>query len=150
MSGMRRVGWFFVVLFSAPSWALNIVITGGTETAQPIAVVPFAQSGTSQGVLNPAAVIANDLRLSGRFAPVDAKDLPMRPSALADVKPAEWRVLDIPIVVVGRMQPAAAGRIKVEYELIDAWQGREHRSASSLSLAGELVEAAATIKPPSV
>jgi TolB protein len=120
---MRWLSWIFVV-FSAPSWALNIVITGGTEAAQPIAVVPFLQSGAAQGRLNPAAVIANDLRLSGRFAPVNANDLPMRPSQLNEVKPAEWRVLDIPIVVIGRMQPASAGRIQVEYELVDAWQGR--------------------------
>lgn len=120
---MRWLSWVFV-LFAAPTWALNIVITGGTETAQPIAVVPFMQSGTAQGRLNPAAVIANDLRLSGRFAPVNANDLPMRPNQLSEVKPAEWRVLDIPIVVIGRMQPASAGRIQVEYELVDAWQGR--------------------------
>ena len=127
VKAMRWFGWLFAMLLAPPSWALNIVITGGTETAQPIAVVPFVQNGVTQGKLNPAAVIANDLRLSGRFAPVDTNDLLMRPTQLSEVKPAEWRVLDLPIVVLGRMLPGAAGRIKVEYELVDAWQGRRLR-----------------------
>ncbi len=121
---MRKFLLLMGVLLSAPAGALNIVITGGTEMAQPIAVVPFAQTGSAQGLLNPAAVIANDLRLSGRFAPVNTRDLTMRPSQLADIRPQDWRVLDIPVVLIGRMQPAGAGRIRVEYELADAWQGR--------------------------
>ncbi|HEC73810.1 MAG TPA: Tol-Pal system protein TolB, partial [Methylophaga aminisulfidivorans] len=57
---------------------LTIEITGGSESALPIAIVPFGAEGFSAPE-DISKIISNDLTSSGRFAPLPGKDLISQP-----------------------------------------------------------------------
>lgn len=52
------------------SAALRINISQGVTAAIPIAVVPFQYQGSGSAPLDVAKVIAQDLKISGSFAPL--------------------------------------------------------------------------------
>ena len=97
------------LLVAAPGHAqLRLDITQGVRDAVPIAVVPFG--GQAEGGANDiAAVVANDLRMSGRFAPLERRDMVSRPTSGAEIRFEDWRLLKSDFVVVGRVEPEAAG-----------------------------------------
>ena len=81
---------------------LRLDITEGVRDAVPIAVVPFG--GQAEGGPNDmAAVISGDLRLSGRFAPLDRQDMVARPTSGPEVRFQDWRLLKSDYLVVGRL-----------------------------------------------
>jgi len=105
-----------LLLAAMPGHAqLRLDITQGVRDAVPIAVVPFggqAEGGDS----DLAAVIANDLRMSGRFAPLDRRDMVTRPTSGADIRFEDWQLLKSDFIVVGRVVPEASG-LAVYFEL---------------------------------
>ncbi|MCM2312579.1 MAG: Tol-Pal system protein TolB, partial [Steroidobacteraceae bacterium] len=107
-----------VALFVAanPSHAqLRLDITQGVRDAVPIAVVPFGgqpEGGTS----DIAAVVSNDLRMSGRFAPLERRDMVTRPTSGGEIRFDDWRLLKSDFIVVGRVEPDGAG-LAVSFEL---------------------------------
>ena len=104
------------LLFAAPVNAqLRLDITQGVRDAVPIAVVPFG--GQAEGGANDvAAVVANDLRMSGRFEPLERRDMVTRPTSGAEIRYEDWRLLRSDFIVVGRVEPDAAG-LAVYFEL---------------------------------
>ena len=105
--------------------ALTIQITGGTEGAQPIAVVPFGWAGSGKLPTNVGKVIANDLRRSGRFAPLADKDLVGHPHTGDEVNFQSWRVLRVDNLVVGKVQATGPNSYTVQFQLFDVFQGRQ-------------------------
>lgn len=94
---------------------LRLDITQGVRDAVPIAVVPFG--GQAEGGENDiAAVVANDLRMSGRFAPLERRDMVTRPTSGGEVRFEDWRLLKSDFIVVGRVEPDGAG-LAVNFEL---------------------------------
>jgi len=94
---------------------LRLDITQGVRDAVPIAVVPFG--GQAEGGENDiAAVVANDLRMSGRFAPLERRDMVTRPTSGGEVRFEDWRLLKSDFIVVGRIEPDGAG-LAVNFEL---------------------------------
>ena len=56
---------------------IDIVITEGMNFARPVAVVPFQWQGSgAQPPHDVAAIIAADLRRSGRFNPIAYNEMP--------------------------------------------------------------------------
>ncbi len=96
-----------LLLVAAPGHAqLRLDITQGVRDAVPIAVVPFG--GQAEGAATDvAAVIANDLRMSGRFAPLERRDMVARPTTGAEIRYEDWRLLKSDFIVVGRVEPDA-------------------------------------------
>jgi TolB protein len=94
-----------LLLPAAPSHAqLRLDITQGVRDAVPIAVVPFG--GQPEGAdADIAAVVANDLRMSGRFAPLERRDMVSRPTSGAEIRFEDWRLLKSDFIVVGRVEP---------------------------------------------
>jgi TolB protein len=130
-SGTARGPWtaarFAVVALAlltaaAPAGAqLRLDITEGVRDAVPIAVVPFG--GQSEGATTDiAAVVAGDLRLSGRFAPLDRRDIVARPTAGAEIQFQDWRLLKSDYIVVGRLDP---GGTAVAFELFNVQTGEQ-------------------------
>ena len=102
--------------FASPGHAqLRLDITQGVRDAVPIAVVPFG--GQAQGGdQDVAAVVANDLRMSGRFAPLERRDMVTRPTRGEELRYEDWRLLKSDFVVIGRVEPEGAG-LAVNFEL---------------------------------
>jgi TolB protein len=106
----RAAAWLAaaaMLLVAAPGQAqLRLDITQGVRDAVPIAVVPFG--GQAEGAATDvAAVIANDLRMSGRFAPLERRDLVARPTSGAEIRFEDWRLLRADFIVVGRVEADA-------------------------------------------
>lgn len=114
------------VLFPWESKAdLEIVITEGTNSARPIAIVPFAWTGAGEAPYNFTEVVSSDLIRSGRFKPVPTDQLPGRPANDADIRDySEWARLGVEAVLVGKVSQFAAGRYEVSYQLIDPLRGQ--------------------------
>jgi TolB protein len=103
---------------------LRIEITRGVSEAVPIAVVPFAFEAEGRPAVDVAAVIDGNLAFSGRFAPMDRRDMVARPSRPEDVRPEDWRLLKTDVVVIGRIKPAAPGRYEIEFHVFDVFRGQ--------------------------
>ena len=93
-----------------------ISVDEGVSMAQPIAVVPFAGGSGSADV---AQIVADDLRNSGKFTPIERSKLLAQPSSAAEVVSQQWTDIGVDMVVVGQVSPAGGG-YNVAYQLVDA------------------------------
>jgi len=126
MSLARAFAWLFVLAGSLATSAhaqLRLDITEGVRDAVPIAVVPFGGQAEG-GPHDVAAVIASDLQLSGRFKPLERRDLVARPTRGAQVRFEDWRLLKSDFLVIGRVEPDANG-LGVEFELFNVQTGQQ-------------------------
>lgn len=124
--------------------ALTIEITGGTEGAQPIAIVPFAWDKSGDGTsalgvlpMDVGEIVAADLHRSGAFAPLPKPDLISQPHEGAQINFADWRVLGVPNIVVGKIRPSGNGYM-VQFQLFDVFKGTQITGYSIASTAQEL------------
>lgn len=117
-----------VVFLLVAAWSgtahaqLRLDITEGVRDAVPVAIVPFGgQAEGSTGDV--AAVVANDLQLSGRFKPLERRDMVTRPTTGAAIRFEDWRLLRSDFIVVGRVEPDATG-LAVTFELFNVQTGQ--------------------------
>jgi TolB protein len=103
------------------SAALTIEITEGAEGALPIAVVPFGGNAPE----DVAAIVASDLKRTGRFKPLPAADMLARPHSKAEVDFRDWRALKQESLVVGQVSPAGSGGYQIQFELFDVFRGEQ-------------------------
>ena len=113
---------------------LTIEITQGSESAQPIAIIPFEWKGKGAPPVRLKNIIAADLQRSGQFSPLPNKDLISHPHNGADVNYQTWRALNVGYLVVGKIQTIADGGFKVEFQLLDVFKGRQLAGYSIHSL----------------
>ena len=114
-----------LMTFASVSAAFEIVIDKGIETALPIAIVPFSWSQASIPPFDVAGVISKNLRRSGRFAPMDIKDLPQRPNDFQEIAFKDWRLLGIENLVIGKLTLTNSGDYQIEFRLIDIYKGKQ-------------------------
>ena len=100
--------------------ALRITVPEGTESATPVAVVPFSFEGAG---LPPETdvgdVIRNDLARSGQFRTLGKSDIVEFPTRESEVRFPTWRMLKQNYLVVGRIADAGDGALRVEFELFN-------------------------------
>ncbi len=102
---------------------LDFIISGGIDSARPIAVLPFSWKGkASKANQDVAAVIASDLRRSGRFNPMARYALLQFVNTYEEVNVELWKEKGIEAVVVGQVEEVADGRLKVSYQLVDVFR----------------------------
>ncbi len=104
---------------------LEIRITQGTESALPIAIVPFDWQADVSPTIDVSSVVVADLRSSGRFAPMPVADLPSRPASFTDINFKDWRLLGMDNLVIGQIKQTAADRFAIEFRVIDAISGKQ-------------------------
>ena len=122
---MKRLFLVLVLLLAGSAQArLNIEITGGTEGALPIAIVPFGRAGAGAVPEDVAAIVSADLRRSGRFAPLADEQLVARPHEGQEVDFARWRGAGSDNLLVGKVQHTA-GRYVVQFQLFDVLRGEQ-------------------------
>lgn len=104
--------------------ALTIEITQGVQGALPIAIVPFGWTGPAPNAPEDvAAIIANDLRRSGRFNPFPEKDMLARPHDAGEVDFKDWRVLGQESLVIGQVRTTGPDSYEVQFQLFDVFKG---------------------------
>jgi TolB protein len=99
---------------------LRLDITEGVNDAVPVAIVPFGGQPEG-GATDVASVVAGDLRLSGRFAPLDRQDMVTRPTSGEQVRFEDWRLLKADYIVVGHLD---GGGTAVSFELFNVQTGQ--------------------------
>jgi TolB protein len=117
---------------------LRIEITQGVSEAVPIAVIPFGFAGDGGPPLDVAAVIDGDLASSGRFAPMDRRDMVSKPTRPEEVRLEDWRLLKTDIVVIGQLRPGGEGRYEVDFHVFDVFRGEPLMAFSLTAPAGNL------------
>jgi TolB protein len=118
------IGLLMLLAVPAAHAQLRIEITQGVSEAVPVAIVPFAFEGEGTPAVDVAAVIEGNLAFSGRFAPMDRRDMVSRPTRPEEVRLEDWRLLKTDVVVVGRIKPAAPGRYEIEFHVFDVFRGQ--------------------------
>ncbi len=103
---------------------LVIEITQGLNDAIPIAIVPFNAPGPLKPTVDIAEVVANDLSRSGRFAPLERRDMLEQPSSGDQIQFADWRLLKSNFIAVGKLVPDGVDRFQVQYELYNVLNGQ--------------------------
>jgi TolB protein len=103
---------------------LVIEITRGQEDAVPIAIVPFGWEAAGQAPFDIAQVVAADLQRSGRFAPLDRKDMIDRPSSGEQIRFQDWRYLKSDFIAVGKLTPDGGDRFVAQFELYNVLTGQ--------------------------
>jgi TolB protein len=103
---------------------LTVQITQGVEDPIPVAIVPFGWESQGAAPYDVAATVAADLERSGRFKALPRGTMIDLPQTAAQVDAADWRLLKVDYVVVGRLLPRSDGRIDVQYELVNVLTGQ--------------------------
>jgi TolB protein len=107
--------------------ALELDITQGMIQPLPIAVPDFASDGSVDPKVarEISEVVANDLRASGLFIPIDQAAFIER-----DISPdrvpnfQDWRVVNAQALAVGRIG-SADGKLRAEFRLWDVYSGQQ-------------------------
>lgn len=115
-----------VLLMAAPSayaqGTLEISISGGEESAQSIAVVPFRGiEGLSADV---AKIVENDLARTGLFKPLPRDAMLERPYDISQVNYSNWRSVNADTLIVGQMTQGPAGTVGARFFLLDTVRGQ--------------------------
>ena len=105
---------------------LRIEITRGVDRPIPMAIVPFGWEGTgSEAPFDLTGLISTDLRQSGRFDPLDDRDMVSRPTLPADVTFQDWQILDVDVLVIGRIEEMGPSQYGVIFQLFDVLRGEQ-------------------------
>ncbi|MBS1200401.1 MAG: Tol-Pal system beta propeller repeat protein TolB [Proteobacteria bacterium] len=110
--------------FTPASAQLTVQITRGVTDPIPVAIVPFEWSQAGAAPFDVAATVAADLERSGRFKALPRADLLEFPHAASEIDAANWRLLKVDYVVVGKLVPLPDGRFEVQYELVNVLTGQ--------------------------
>lgn len=128
---LKKVFTLFFVIFLAISTvqpvraSLTIDITLWLDNATPIALVPFQWRGVGKAPIRLTDVVSGDLRRSGKFAPMDEKDMVEQPYEASEVNYATWRNNKMKYLVVGKLQFTGRDSYQVQFQLLDVEQGTQ-------------------------
>lgn len=114
-------------LLVAPARAqLEITITSGVDQRFPIAVVPFGWSGPgSAAPFDLAAVIDQDLDRSGYFEILPRRNMVSQPTQPTELNLRDWQIVDVDVVLFGRVVQGGADSFTIEFHLHDVIRGGE-------------------------
>ncbi len=133
----KSVRIFYVMLFAVGMVGLNlswtgqaraslvIEITEGVHDATPIAIVPFKLTGEESIDTDIAQVVSADLARSAQFAPLERKNMLAMPFKPRQIKFKNWRMLDIPNLVIGEIESKGEGKYFVKFRLYDVYRQKQ-------------------------
>lgn len=117
---------------------LQIEITQGVDNPTPIAIAPFVWQEAGTAAEDVAKIIESDLARSGQFAPVSRRDMLSFPTRGSEIYFRDWRAIGSDYVVIGRLQLAAPGTVRVNYQLFDTSRQQEIAQGAVDGQTGEL------------
>jgi TolB protein len=109
--------------FNPAGAQLTVQILRGMAESVPIAIVPLAWDGAGPPPHDVAATVRADLERSGRFRPLPQAQIIEQPHAASEVDVADWRMLKVDYVLVGRLSAQPDGRFELRYELVSVANG---------------------------
>ena len=113
-----------VSLISSAIGQLRVEIRRGVERPVPMAIVPFSWEGL--GTVSPfdvSGLVAADLGQSGRFAPMDVRDMVSLPSLPEDVRFQDWQIVEVDYLVIGRVIENTFDAYTIVFQLYDVLRG---------------------------
>ena len=123
--------------FFSPHAELRIEITQGLDKAVKIAVVPFAWKGKRNSPAQLDQIIANDLRISGRFEPLKKENMLSFPENESEIFVRDWRMLGAEYLVFGYLEPNEV-EVKLHFDIFDVSKAAVVRSRTVNGLPKEL------------
>jgi len=109
--------------FNPAAAQLTVQILKGMAESVPIAIVPLAWDGAGPPPHDVAATVHADLERSGRFRPLPQAQIVEQPHAANEVDVADWRMLKVDYVLVGRLSVRPDGGFELRYELVSVANG---------------------------
>jgi len=110
----------FLVCVQSVYAELMIEITEGSDTALPIAIVPFANKGGFPIPYDVSRIVANDLQRSGDFDALPIGKMLSLPEKFDQVHFRDWRMLGQNYVLLGQLKYSEyTKKYVISYELID-------------------------------
>ncbi|MGH8131039.1 MAG: Tol-Pal system beta propeller repeat protein TolB, partial [Steroidobacteraceae bacterium] len=103
---------------------LTVQILRGMAESVPIAVVPLAWDAPGEMPWDVAKTVHSDLERSGRFRPLPRAQMVELPRTAGEVDAADWRMLKVDYVLVGRLSPLSDNRYEIRYELVSVANGQ--------------------------
>lgn len=120
--------WIYGIKSKAEAAPARIQITQGTIQADPIAVHEFIESDSQTSIIGTdiASVIANDLKNSGLFAPMDEAMFPQTIAALLKegISFEKWQQIRARFLVHGKII-RNSGDIRLEFRLYDIFEKKQ-------------------------
>lgn len=132
------IAWIVSGFFTLANAVINIEITHGSDSAVPIAIMPFDNTGLANTEIG--EVIRGDLGRSGRFKPLTATMLPPLGEELHQAVLKVWRDKGVDNLVRGRVIRNSANTYDVEFELVDVYKIATSLSKTGVVENGELVQ----------
>ncbi|QDP00986.1 Tol-Pal system beta propeller repeat protein TolB [Thalassotalea sp. PS06] len=131
---------FFTMGLGKAMAELDIVITGGVDSARPIAVLPFKYSGTTPLPENITKVVSDDLLRSGKFNPISQVNMPQIPATIDDIDYQAWADIGVEAIVLGNIEEAGIDQFLVSFQLVDIVKGQLVGSDRRSLQNGQLVQ----------
>lgn len=117
--------FFSLLLFVSQAFAvLEVEIKGGFQSADPIAIVPFAWSQSGKAPVDIARIVSADLARSGIFSPLSINQLPERPTLNGPVNFPRWKNTNAENLVIGQITAIGQGRFEVKFKMLDIFTGK--------------------------
>ena len=119
-----RVSIFLLALLSVNAQAELVIDVQGVAQPTPVAIVPFGWEGQGGGGMpvDVAKVITDDLRRSGRFAPIGEDKMLQKPTSGADVDFDDWGFVNVEAVVVGSVIQTGENAYTLQFQLFDVFR----------------------------
>jgi len=109
-----------LIVCGAANSQTRLTVTAEKVAGIPIAVLPFLSATPIPQAIN--EVIDNDLRSSGKFAPMPPRNFLVTPKNIDDVQYKDWRLIGADIVIVGEVTEIPPGLFDVSYKIYDIAQ----------------------------
>lgn len=110
---------FFFACTTVYAQRLTINIDKGGRNPTPIAVIPFAWSGSGFNGDQVAEIVSSDLYRSGQFKPIDKQSMLSFPHAESEVVYRDWRMSGAEYLVTGQLSPLGNGGFAATFILCD-------------------------------
>ena len=122
MLNRLKLGLTILVILAGPAYAELVIDVQGIAQPTPVAIVPFGWQGDAADMpLDVAEVIVNDLRRSGRFAPIPESKMLQKPTTGADVDFQDWSFVGVEAVVVGSVVQEGVNAYTLQFQLFDVF-----------------------------